>query len=464
VAALLPNVVSMLELHYAVPGVGAVLVPLNTRLAAAEYAYILDHSGASVVFAATDLRDTLTAALAELPGEVRVVWVDPADPAACEYEALVADGPPVPLVHPADERTMLSLNYTSGTTGRPRGVMTSHRGAYLHSLGVIAEARLDARSVYLWTLPMFHCNGWAYTWAVTAVGATHQCLPKVVPAEIWRALLREGVTHLCGAPTVVTMLLSADEAAPCPSPVHLFVGGAPPTPSLLASADKLGIDMTHLYGLTETYGPIAVCAWQPAWDDRSPEEQARLRARQGVGTVVSERMRVVDEHLRDVPADGATLGEVVMRGNNVMLGYYQDPAATAKAFTGGWFHSGDLAVLHPDGYLELRDRLKDVIISGGENIATIEVEQVLSAFPAVSEVAVVGAPDERWGEVPVAYVTVAKAADGVDVAELRAFARERMAHFKVPKQVFVVDDLPKTATGKIQKFALRQRKPAPEHP
>ncbi|HEX5405904.1 MAG TPA: long-chain-fatty-acid--CoA ligase [Pseudonocardiaceae bacterium] len=452
VAALLPNVVSMLELHYAVPGAGAVLVPLNTRLAAADYAYVLDHSGASVVFASTDLRPTLTEALTSL--SVTVVWVDIADPTACEYEALLAAGQPAALAPPDDERALLSLNYTSGTTGRPRGVMTSHRGAYLHSLGVIAEARLDTRSVYLWTLPMFHCNGWAYTWAVTAAGGTHLCLPKIDPAAIWRAITESGVTHMCAAPTVVTMMLGVENAVRCPKPVHLFVGGAPPTPSLLARAERLDIAITHLYGLTETYGPLAVCAWHPAWDELSTDEQVRLRARQGVGTIVSDRIRVVDQEMADVPADGATLGEVVMRGNNVMLGYYRDAEATAQAFAGGWFHSGDLAVMHPDGYIELRDRLKDVIISGGENIATIEVEQVLSAHPAVSEVAVVGRPDERWGEVPVAYVTVVRDAH-LDVDELREFARARLAHFKVPRQVVVVDDLPRTATGKIQKFVLR---------
>ncbi|HEX3647133.1 MAG TPA: AMP-binding protein [Pseudonocardiaceae bacterium] len=456
VATLLPNVVAMLELHYAVPGAGGVLVPLNTRLASGDYAYILDHSGASVVVASTELRDTLTTALAAMATPPRsVVWVDPDDPGRCEYEALLADARPAPLAHPADERALLSVNYTSGTTGRPRGVMTSHRGAHLHSLGVIAEAGLDTRSTYLWTLPMFHCNGWAYTWAVTAAGGTHLCLPRVRPDAIWRAIDEDDVTHLCAAPTVVTMLLGAPEARPTRAPVRLFVGGAPPTPSLLARAEKLGIAMTHLYGLTETYGPLAVCAWQPDWDELPDTDQARLRARQGVGTVVSDRMRVVDPEMRDVPADGVTVGEVVMRGNNVMLGYYRDRAATEQAFTGGWFHSGDLAVLHPDGYVELRDRLKDVIISGGENIASIEVEQVLAAHPAVSEVAVVGRPDEHWGEVPIAYVTVTGA--GLDEAELRAFARERLAHFKVPKQVIVVDDLPRTATGKIQKFVLRDR-------
>src|SRR5215210_2363164 len=269
----------------------------------------------------------------------------------------------------------------------------------------MTEAGLTPRSSYLWTLPMFHCNGWAYTWAVTAQGARHVCLPKVEAEPIWHALTREGVTHLCAAPTVLTMIVAAAEAEPLPEPVQVFVGGAPPAPALLEKAAPLNLRVTHLYGLTETYGPIAVCAWNPDWDDLPPREQARLRARQGVGTIVSEPMRVVDDEMRDVPRDGETLGEVVLRGDNVMTGYYRDPEATREAFRGGWFHTGDLGVMHPDGYVELRDRLKDIVISGGENIATIEVEQALVAHPGIAEAAVVGAPDERWGEVPVAFVT-----------------------------------------------------------
>ena len=453
VAALLPNVAAMLELHYAVPGAGAVLVPLNTRLAAPEYTHILGHSGASLVVAAPSLRSPLEEALERMGEKApRVVWVG----AGFEYERLVAAAAPGALEHPSDERALLSINYTSGTTGLPKGVMTSHRGAYLHSLGVIAEAGLSARSVYLWTLPMFHCNGWAYTWAVTATGARHTCLPAVDPAAIWRALHGEGITHACAAPTVVTMLLGADEASPCPEPVKVFVGGSPPSPALLERAAQLNIDVTHLYGLTETYGPIAVCAWNPAWDELPVEEQARLRARQGVGTIVSERLRVVDGGMRDVPRDGETLGEVGMRGNNVMLGYYRDEDATRTAFAGGWFHSGDLAVVHRDGYVELRDRLKDVVISGGENIATIEVEQALVAHAAIAEAAVVGQPDEKWGEVPVAFVT-ARGDEPFDPEEVKDFLRGRLARYKVPKRIAVVDELPKTGTGKIQKFVLRER-------
>jgi fatty-acyl-CoA synthase len=464
VATLLPNVAPMLELHYAVPGAGAVLVPLNTRLAPDDYAYILRHSGASVVVAARQLEKQLTAALDKMPTpHPIVVWQGSSDGQACEYEELLAAASAGRLQLPADEDTLLSINYTSGTTGRPKGVMTSHRGAYLHSLGVIADSGMTTRSAYLWTLPMFHCNGWAYTWAVTAAGATHVCMPQLDPAAIWRSIATTGITHMCAAPTVVTMMLEAEAAATCNPPIRLFVGGAPPSPTLLTRAAALNIEITHLYGLTETYGPIAVCAWNPGWDELEPAQQAALRARQGVPTLVSDRIRVVDPDMGDVPADGATMGEVVMRGNNVMHGYYRDPDATATAFRGGWFHSGDLAVMHPDGYFELRDRLKDIVISGGENIATIEVEQVLSAHPAIMEAAVVGAPDERWGEIPVAFVTLYPGAH-LDYAELRQFARDRLAGFKVPKRVEIVPELPKTGTGKIQKFILRERALLPAAP
>jgi fatty-acyl-CoA synthase len=455
-AVLLPNVAPMLELHYAVPGVGGVLVPLNTRLASPEYAYILEHCGAKVLVAYRALQKALDPALEELGDAApRVVWVEE-DDADSDYEQLLEDADPIDLERPDDERTLISINYTSGTTGRPKGVMTNHRGAYLHALGVIAEARLTPRSSYLWTLPMFHCNGWAYPWAVTAMGAKHVCLPKVEAKPIWKALTQEGVTHLCAAPTVLTTIVGAEEAEPLETEVFGFVGGAPPSPALLEKAAGLKLQITHLYGLTETYGPLAVCAWNPDWDELPEDEQAKLRSRQGVGTVVSERLRVVDEDMNDVPADGETLGEVCMRGDNVMMGYYKAEDETREAFKGGWFHSGDLGVVHEDGYVELRDRLKDVIISGGENIATIEVEQALSAHEAVSEAAVVAAPHERWGEVPVAFITVSGSKEP-DVEELQEFARERLARFKVPKRIIVLDELPKTGTGKIQKFVLREQ-------
>ncbi len=438
VAVMLPNVAEMLALHYAVPGLGAVIVPLNTRLAADELGWIAGHCGARVLVAA-DI-DLARRAVAGLDDPPRVLARDE------------LRGERRALQRPEDELALLSINYTSGTTGRPKGVMYTHRGAYLHALGVVVESRLQTRSVYLWTLPMFHCNGWAYTWAVTAAGALHVCLESVEPDRIWELLRTEGVTNLCGAPTVMTMLMESPSAAPLERPVSVFVGGAPPSPALLERAEGLGLQVTHLYGLTETYGPIAVCAWQPSWDDEAPAAQAARRARQGVGTIVSERLRVVDEQLEDVPADGATLGEVVMRGDNVTVGYFRAPEETERAFTGEWFHSGDLGVMHPDGYVELRDRAKDIVISGGENIATIEVENALASHPAVVEAAVIGIPDDRWGEALKAFVVTR---EPVDEPALQAWVRERLAGFKVPRHFAFRDDLPRTATGKIQKYELR---------
>ena len=448
VAAILPSVPAMLELHYAIPGAGGVLVPLNTRLSAAEYAYVLDHAGAEIVFASVALRGLL-----ETQSGRRIVWVDELDPARCGYEKLVGAAEPEALAIPEDEEALLSINYTSGTTGRPKGVMATHRGAYLHSLGVIAEAGLSTRSTYLWTLPMFHCNGWAYTWAVTAVGALHVCLPRVEAGQIWEEI-ESDVTHLCAAPTVLGMILAAEGRAAVPQAVRVFVGGAPPAPTMLQRAAELNFELTHLYGLTETYGPIAICAWNPAWDELPAERRYELMSRQGVSTIVSEALRVVDEVGEPVAADGESVGEIVMCGNNVTPGYYRDPEATAAAFSDGWFHSGDLGVVHPDGYVEIRDRLKDVVISGGENISSIEVEQALAAHPQIAEAAVVGVGDERWGEVPVAFVTV-RAGSELDPAEAIEFVRSRIARFKAPKQVTVVAELPKTATGKVQKHLLR---------
>ena len=454
IAALLPNTAAMLEVHYAVPSAGGVLVPLNTRLTAHDYAYILEHSGARVLIADEAFRETVEHALSLLEHSPSIIWVAQSDPGRCQYEGILQSGTLAPLPLLDDEERLLSINYTSGTTGRPKGVMTNHRGAYLHTLGVIADAGLTPTSGYLWTLPMFHCNGWAYTWAVTAAGARHVCLPDLSGEKVWDALHRHTITHLCAAPTVMTMLLDAPEARRSKTPVSVFVGGSPPAPSLISRAERYNLAVTHLYGMTETYGPIAICAWNPDWNVLPEELQAKLRARQGVATIVSEQLRVVDGRMQDVSADGETVGELVMRGNNVMVGYYGDPQATAEAFRGGWLHSGDLGVMHPDGYVELRDRLKDVVISGGENISTIEVEQVLTSHPAISEAAVVAAPNDLWGEVPVAFVTVAAGAL-LDEAELLRYLRDHLAHFKVPKRIQAVDALPKTATGKIQKFVLR---------
>jgi fatty-acyl-CoA synthase len=456
VAAILPNVPELLELHFAVPAAGAVLVPLNVRMTGADLAYILEHSGARVLVAHPSLADVVAAATARLaePPQVIMTRAQAADDS--EYEQRLAAAAARAIAPPADEDALLSINYTSGTTGRPKGVMYTHRGAYLHTLGVIAEAHLDTRTAYLWTLPMFHCNGWAFTWAVTAMGGEHRCLAKFDATTVWEMLAAGEVSHLCGAPTVLTLLAGDPGAVRLPRDVSVFVGGAPPSPALLRVVEELGMRVTHLYGLTETYGPIAVCAWQPAWDALAAPERMVMRSRQGVGTVVSEALRIVDPAGRDVPADGQTLGEIVMRGNNVAVGYYRDERATAAAFRDGWFHSGDLGVMHPDGYVEIRDRLKDMIISGGENISSIEVEHALAAHPEVVEVAVVGVADDVWGEVPKAYV-VLRAGAGAGPDDLREFARTHLARHKVPKAVELTGALPKTATGKVQKHVLRER-------
>ena len=447
VAALLPNTGPMLEAHFAAAGMSAALVPINTRLSGSEVEYILEHCGAKVLLADRQLEKAVQ-------GEPETLWCEP--DGGGSYEDALSSADRRSLQVPP-EGTLLSVNYTSGTTGKPKGVMYTHRGAYLHALGVIAECALNARSGYLWTLPMFHCHGWAFTWAVTAAGGTHVCLRRVEPDLAWELLDRHRVTHLCGAPTVLRMLLDGAPEGAC-EPVRVFTGGAPPTPALLEDCAEIGWDVTHLYGLTETYGPLAVCEWHPEWDSCDAREQARLKARQGVGTVVSLGMRVVAEDGSDVPPDGETMGEVCMRGNNVTVGYFEDDEATREAFSeqDGWFHSGDVGVMHPDGYIELRDRIKDVIISGGENISSIEVEQALAAHPDVKDVAVVGVPDERWGETPKAFV-VGKEGASVDTDELRSFARERLAGFKVPRLFEVIDELPTTSTGKVQKYVLRER-------
>jgi fatty-acyl-CoA synthase len=353
------------------------------------------------------------------------------------------------------ERALLSLNYTSGTTGMPKGVMYHHRGAYLQSLAMIKHFDLDSSSAYLWTLPMFHCNGWCFTWAVTAAGGTHICLPEFRADEAWRQIRQHSVTHLCGAPTVLTMMAASSEARPIKGrPLRIAFGGAPPPASLIATCERLGLSVTHLYGLTETFGPAAICEWKSEWDELPSLERSARRARQGVANLISETLRVVDSRGEDVPKDGRAIGEIVMRGNSVMLGYYRDPAATEAAVIDGWFHTGDLAVMHPDSYIQIRDRKKDVIISGGENISSIEVESVLCSHPGVLEAAVVGIPNDHWGERPVAFVTL-RAGSDVSEDELRHHVRSSLAGFKVPDRV-VFGALPKTGTGKIQKFRLRE--------
>ncbi len=465
VAALLPNVPAMLEAHFGVPATGALLVAINTRLSPGEVRYILEHSGARVLLVDTELAPVVRDVLAGLPDLETVVHVhDPAAvgetwaPPGPEYEAFLAGASDEPVAFAVtDEWSPISINYTSGTTGNPKGVVYSHRGAALNSYGEIIETGLSAYSVYLWTLPMFHCNGWCFPWAVIAVGATHVCLRSFSAEAVFAEIDRTGVTHLCGAPTVLRMI-AAGRPSPdyrFPRPVHIVTAAAPPSPTLIAQIEEMGARITHVYGLTEVYGPHTVCAWHPEWDDLPVEDRARIKARQGVAYTHAVDLEVVDERMEPVPADGHTLGEVVMRGNNVMMGYFRQPDTTAEAFRGGWFHSGDLAVLHPDGYIELKDRKKDIIISGGENISTIEVENTLYKHPAVAEVAVIGVPDDRWGEVPKAFVTL-KAGARVTADELVAFCRERIAHFKCPKAV-AFGDLPKTSTGKIRKNALRER-------
>ena len=453
VAFLCPNTPALLEAHFAVPAAGGVLVAVNNRLNAQEIDYILQHSGAKFLFVDAELQPLVEPLARE---DIKVVRIDDIGAAEDPYEAFLAEGSPEPVESwLVDEEEMIAIDYTSGTTGSPKGVMYTHRGAYLVALAQVIEARLSSESVYLWTLPMFHCNGWCYPWAVTVVGGTHVCLRKIDPGLIWDLFETEGVTHYNGAPTVHIFLVNHPKAHRLDRQVTTAVGGAPPSPTLLGQMKALNIRPIHLYGLTETYGPYVVCEWHADWETLPLTEQARLLARQGQGNVIADHVRVVDEAMRDVPRDGTTMGEVVMHGNHVMKGYYKNPGATANAFTGGWFHSGDIAVWHPDGYIELRDRKKDVIISGGENISTIEVEQTVERHPAVLECAVVAIPDERWGERPKAFVTL-KPGHTATEGEIITFCREHLAHFKCPAAV-EFGDLPKTSTGKIQKYILRER-------
>ena len=453
VAILCPNSPATLEAHFAIPAAGGIIVAINTRLSTPEIDYILRHSGATFLFVDAELAP-LVASL-DLTA-LRVTQVadtgQPDDP----YEAFLAAGSPdEPESWLLDEEEPIAIGYTSGTTGNPKGVLTTHRGAYLNALANIIEMRLGADSVYLWTLPMFHCNGWCFPWSLAAVAATNVCIRSIDYGQIWDLFAAEGVTHYCGAPTVQIGLANHPSARPLERPITLFVAGAPPSPTLLAQLGALNLRVLHVYGLTETYGPITIGEPQPGWDDLPAAEVAALRARQGQGNVLSDLVRVVDESMADVPRDGATQGEVVMRGNIVMQGYFRDEAATAEAFRGGWFHSGDIAVWHPDGNIELRDRKKDIIISGGENISTIEVEQAIVSHPAVLECAVIAMPDERWGERPKAFVTL-KPGAAATAQEIIEHCRGRLARFKAPAAV-EFGDLPKTSTGKVQKFILRDR-------
>lgn len=449
VAALCSNSHVMLELHFGVLMAGAVLVPLNTRLAQPELQQIIEHSGARLLVVTREFAD-VGSQLASTCG-LQLVVEDGLDNS---YESFLSEAKPS-RVEVVDERSMMSINYTSGTTGLPKGVMYHHRGAYLQAVAMAYHHGLGPGSVYLWTLPMFHCHGWSFPFAVTGTGGTHVCLRTMDVGCIWTEI-RAGATHFSAAPTVLNMIADHPAAgAGSDHPVSITTGGAPPSPTLLRRMTELNLRVTHAYGLTETFGPVMVNQWQPEWDSQSPAEQAVTTARQGIANIIARPVRVIDGGGGEVAHDGSEIGELVVRGNDVMLGYYRDEEATRKATIDGWFRTGDLAVMHPDGYVEIRDRLKDVIISGGENIASVEVERVIDDHPDVSESAVVGRPDEHWGQIPVAYVSLRPGAQ-VDAAGIQAHVRQRLAGFKVPKMV-VFADLPKTSTGKIQKNQLRTR-------
>jgi fatty-acyl-CoA synthase len=466
VAIMAPNVPALLEAHYAVPGLGAVLNALNYRLDAATIAFCLGHGQAKVLIADREYSAVVSEALRRLDREIVVVDIDDALAVGGErlgeidYEAWIAGGDPAfALPGPRDEWDSAVLLYTSGTTGDPKGVVYHHRGAYLNALGNALVFGLSPRTVYLWTLPMFHCNGWTYTWAVTAVGGTHVCLRKVDPALIFPAIAEHKVTHLCGAPIVLNLLVHAPQTVKrrFDHRVEVATGGAAPPSAVIEAMEEMGFNVTHLYGLTETYGPATLCAPQQDWDGKPLPDRARVMARQGVRYPTMEGLQVAHPQSHEpVPRDGVTLGEVMLRGNTVMKGYLKNERATREAFREGWYHTGDLAVWHPDGYIEVKDRAKDIIISGGENISSLEIEECLYRHPQVMEAAVVARPDEKWGETPCAFVVPKPGAGELTHEAVIAWCREHLAHFKVPHTV-VFGELPKTSTGKIQKFVLRAR-------
>ena len=466
VSVLAPNIPELFEAHFGVPMTGAVLNALNTRLDADTIAFILQHAETKLLIVDKELAPLAKAALATLDTPPPTVHIDDALAEGGEligetdYESLLSEGSPdfEPRML-EDEWQAITLNYTSGTTGNPKGVVYHHRGAYLNAMGNVLAWSMPAHPSYLWTLPMFHCNGWCFPWTITALAGTHVCLRKVEAKGIFDAVADHGVTHFCGAPIVLGLLINSkpDERRDFDHQAQIMTAAAPPPASVLEAIERMGFKVTHVYGLTEVYGPAVVCAWHDEWDDLPIEEQARVKSRQGVTYPVLEGLMVADPAtLAPVPADAETMGEVFLRGNIVMKGYLKNPQATEEAFAGGWFHTGDLGVMHPDGYIELKDRSKDIIISGGENISTIEVEGVLYKHPAVLEAAVVARPDDKWGETPCAFITLKEDAAPVTEREIIDFCRDNMAHFKAPKTV-VFGPLPKTSTGKVQKFVLREQ-------
>ena len=466
VAVMAANTPEIYEASFGVPMLGAVLNTLNVRLDGGAIAFCLDHGEAKVLLTDTEFAGVVKDALARLKRKILVVDIADSEAeassgerlGALDYESFLAEGDPdFTWTMPGDEWDAISLNYTSGTTGNPKGVVYHHRGAYLNALSNIVGWNMPHHPVYLWTLPMFHCNGWCFPWSVAAVAGVNVCLRRVNAAGIYNAIADHGVTHFCGAPIVMNFVINAkpDERRTLPHPVQAMTAAAPPPAATLADMQRAGFNVTHVYGLTETYGPAVICSWHPEWDALPIEKQAELKSRQGVRYHALEGLTVMDpDTMAPVPADGQTMGEVMFRGNIVMKGYLKNPKATEDAFKGGWFHSGDLGVIQPDGYLQLKDRSKDIIISGGENISSIEVEGTIAAHPAVLFAAVVAKPDAKWGETPCAFVEL-KPGKAASADEIVAFCRERLAKFKCPRHV-VFGPLPKTSTGKIQKFKLRE--------
>jgi fatty-acyl-CoA synthase len=461
VATIAPNTHAQLEAFYAVPQVGAVLVPINYRLTAEDFVYIVNHSGSTVVCVHSDYLAVVDEVRDQMPEVRHFVAFEGAADGWLDYESAIVAAEPGFAKPDIGERDLLSINYTSGTTARPKGVMITHRNAAMNTIGTLLHLPIAVGERYLWTLPMFHANGWTYTWTVTAAAGTHVCLRKVDPATIFALIRDEKVSWLCAAPTVLISLANAPAAVrgEVPAGVRVVTAGAPPAAATIERMEgEFGWEITQAYGLTETAPFITVCAPLPEHEGLAPADRAILKARQGVELLTSGELKVVDDDGQEVPADGQSVGEIVVRGNVVMQGYYNDPEATERAMGDGWFHTGDAAVVHPDGYTEIRDRLKDVIISGGENISSVEVEGVLLRHPAVAEVAIVGLPDEKWGETPHAFVVLREGASATD-ADIITLARERLAHFKAPRGVTFVHELPKTATGKIQKYVLRKGAP-----